>query len=387
MFGPFGVGASTPPAPPPVVEALIDSLLARVDDTCETGITRAQARRLLESACGIVNAQRLVELREATLTVAADTPFIELSATLPDLVRLVELRDGERELDREDWRTLLYGDAAPLALADRPEAWALPGRDELLVWPPLKQAQDLVAVYAYQPDLAASIQFEDSVVGEVLDVAEMLMLVRQRSVPRLVALASRLPPAALPPEEHTTSSTETGAAMVDELLARLDDTEAVGLSRADAIRLLEAAAGIVNASLLVELTEATLTVNADDPFIELSASLPDLVRVVEITEGDGDSQRELDREPWAPLLYGEPDPLKLGDRLESWSLLGRDLLVLLPPLKAASTVTVSYAAKPTIADDATSFSGYGMEQTVRLAEMMALARARDERLAGMLEAI
>jgi len=363
-------------------------LLARAgDDPVRSwGTSRVQATRLIEKAAGIVNAQTRELLREEDITISADSPFVVLSTALPDCVRVVEVRDGDREIDEVDAREELAGAYEPLARGPRPVSWSMLGRDTLALLPPLTASTTVTVVYAYEPDYGGCSQFDNPTMGKILQVAEMLMAVRSSNAARLLELLGEGPPAApiVGPGTYRTSVQDA----VSDLLARAGDPDAFGTTREQALRLIEKALGIVQANMPDTTTTASLAVGADDPFHPLSAEIPDCARVVRVLDDTGAGDREIDRGDPRAVLYGGHEPLGPGDRIEQWGMIGRDLLFLWPPLVASQTVTVVYSQEQDLSDGAATLESDSLGRVLMVAEMLMCVRTGNAaRLTEMLGAI
>lgn len=125
--------------------------------------------------------------------------------------------------------------------------------------------------------------------------------------------------------------------LVDTVLRRVRDVQGSAHPRALVRWLLSMAQQLVNARFDNALDTATFTTEPQRQIYPLAAGFPTSVRVIAVRQ-DG---RDLGAVPWADLIQLDRRwHRRAGPRLETWSPIGRDLLVLHPALATAATVDV-----------------------------------------------
>jgi len=130
--------------------------------------------------------------------------------------------------------------------------------------------------------------------------------------------------------------------LVDQLLARVRDTHALGTSRVTCRLLLTHLQRIVNArdgyvvdTLSFPTVPYQQIYKVSDP-----AQAPAALRMLGVQEGARDLKKVLWKEFW---YFDRAWGRAIGPQFELWSMIGRDLLVLWPSKPAADTVTLVYA--------------------------------------------
>lgn len=100
---------------------------------------------------------------------------------------------------------------------------------------------------------------------------------------------------------------------------------------------------IMNGMMGGYITSATLTVQPQLPVYSISGSLPSALKIVDIRDASG---RSLDGPvPYETLKYLSFDWWReTGPEPRSYSIVGKDLLIIRPQLIMAATVTVVYIA-------------------------------------------
>lgn len=139
---------------------------------------------------------------------------------------------------------------------------------------------------------------------------------------------------------------KTVGPLVDELLLRLRDTGAASISRAQARRAVAYGVGYAAVSTTDTLEALTLTTERQRLFYNLTETSERIIRVVRAT---------VDNRDLAPADFGvlggidRCDWLRdTGDRLESFTQVGKRVLVLYPAIDRTDTVTLYCKTFPTL---------------------------------------
>lgn len=170
-----------------------DILRARIDDDLATGTDDDALEFLIERAATVVNISRLDIVRDKTVTLTGGQPFHQITDLGRDIARIIGVRVDDRDLDLVSWPQITWSDnEALIESTNRPEQWTVLGGDLLVVHP--VQAADLSVQLIYAPviDIVDCGQFEDRSIGMVLDMAEMLLMVRTRETALLQQMMDRL---------------------------------------------------------------------------------------------------------------------------------------------------------------------------------------------------
>lgn len=125
--------------------------------------------------------------------------------------------------------------------------------------------------------------------------------------------------------------------------ARARDPGMAATAKATVYGLLSRLQTIVNGATEAVIQTATLTAYPNTPAYSISGNLPSALRIVDVRDAMG---RSLDGPiPFRSLAWLNREWWReTGPELRSWSLVGRDLLILRPNLTVQQTVTVAYAA-------------------------------------------
>ncbi len=137
--------------------------------------------------------------------------------------------------------------------------------------------------------------------------------------------------------------------LVDTALQRVRDPGGLAHSRALVRLVLTHLQRILNAKFGVVVESRTLTTVPRQQVYPIAALTAETLRVISVREG----VRDLIRVAWPELWYQDRNwPFRVEDRHESFSVIGRDLLVIYPAKPAASTVTLICATlTATLTDD------------------------------------
>lgn len=178
--------------------ALIDELSRRLRDLTSTGYPRADILDILNRTQRALNARLGLVHTSATFTTAT-TPLYSVDAIDTDIVRIVDVRDDERPLQRVPWPTLVHQDAKWLRLKGTPEVWSPIGRTMIAVIPTPNIARDLTAISIKMTTNLADagapvIDIPDDFKPILLDLAEAVLLVRAREFKMIEAALTRVLP-------------------------------------------------------------------------------------------------------------------------------------------------------------------------------------------------
>ena len=191
---------------PNTAATLLDILARRVRDPSNVAHPRDFARDVLSRCQRVLNASLELVTREDTLVLAAGTPQVyNVTATLPNAIRLVAIREGTRQLARVDWAMLGAADPGwPLRLADSFVAWSLVGRDRLLLYPGVPQTGGRETVTVVSVGLTTvlsadttELQLPNHTHTLLLDLAEAVLLLRDRQFESFDDVVERLAPRAV----------------------------------------------------------------------------------------------------------------------------------------------------------------------------------------------
>lgn len=131
----------------------------------------------------------------------------------------------------------------------------------------------------------------------------------------------------------------TAQELTDDLLRRVRDAGGGMHSRTFTRSIISKVQQMVNAKYRNVLASTTLTVEKLRQIYSISTSLPTAVFVDAVRDGT----RDVSYTRWRELSYSDPQWFRRqGSRIETFSLVGRDLLVLHPALPVASSVTVVF---------------------------------------------
>ena len=164
---------------------LITELSRKVRDTANAGYTRVLVLDVLNRAQRSVNARLGLVHTTATFS-TTNSPIYDIPTIATDIVRIIAVRDANRELDRVEWRDLVHQDRRWLrARGPTPYVWTTVGRELLLVVPAPQLATTLTTVYVQQTanmdDGAVTLlAIPDEYKPILLDVGEAILLFKAR---------------------------------------------------------------------------------------------------------------------------------------------------------------------------------------------------------------
>lgn len=165
--------------------------------------------------------------------------------------------------------------------------------------------------------------------------------------------------------------------LTDNLLRRLRDPGAVGLSRDFVRSMLSESQRFVNAGLRRMKETVSLTTNPNQQFYNITALLPDAIRIENVREGGRDLRKTTLR---ALSQISTKFHREVGDSFRHFALVGRDLLVVYPSKAIESSVDVVYTRLTTelVNDDvAIEIPDDDMVQASDLAQIIMLIKMRE----------
>lgn len=171
---------------------------------------------------------------------------------------------------------------------------------------------------------------------------------------------------------------EPAGSLVSTLLRRVRDPQGAMHDRVTVARpFLSHAQRLVNAGLRAVIGEAVLVTEPYRLIYPVAALLPNAVHIESVREAD----RDLADVTWESLWHTDGSWFRrTGDRFEAFARIGRDLLVVYPAKKVASSITVVYTAlTANLTQDsiATDLDDTLHAPMLALAESLLYLRARD----------
>lgn len=169
---------------------------------------------------------------------------------------------------------------------------------------------------------------------------------------------------------------EVAGTLIDTILQRIRDPQGSAHSR-DLVRsLLSHSQRMVNARTKSVLETLALTTDPNRLFYPIAALVPNAIRV-EAVRSEG---RDLSKCDWRSYQFVDAGWFRaVSDRFETWSLVGRDLLVIYPAKAITSSVDVVYSklTNDLVAEDtATEIPDDDLPAVVDLMEAILLAKQR-----------
>lgn len=165
--------------------------------------------------------------------------------------------------------------------------------------------------------------------------------------------------------------------LTDNLLRRLRDPEATGLSRPFVRRILSDSQRFVNGGFRRTKETETLTTNAHQQFYKIQDLLPNVLRIEKVRENGRDLRKCSLRELCSISTKWHRE---VDGRFRHFALIGRDLLVVYPSKPFASSVEVVYT-KLTAALDSDDIEveipDDDMVQASDLAQIIMLTKMRE----------
>ena len=188
---------------PDTAGTLLDVLARRVRDPGNIAHPRDFARDVLSRCQQALNAGLGFVTREDTLILDAVTPQVyNLTAKLPNAIRLLAIREGTRQLAKVGWMMLGAVDSRwPLRVGATFTAWSLIGRDRLLLYPSVSQTGGRETMTVVSVGLTTALtadttelQLPNHTHTLLLDLAEAVLLLRDRQLESVGPLVQRLGP-------------------------------------------------------------------------------------------------------------------------------------------------------------------------------------------------
>ncbi len=172
----------------------------------------------------------------------------------------------------------------------------------------------------------------------------------------------------------------TAGDLTTEVLARVRDANGVMHTASFVRSRLSDAQRCLNALLGFVVGSGTMTIGARQNFYVISTAVPSAIRITSLRGGS--TIRDIGKLPSlnSLLIYGPTWPQKIGDYIETWTLIGRDVLVHYPALNSSGSIGVYYhklTTALTATGTALEFSPDQDGLVVTLAEAILLLRQRD----------
>lgn len=176
---------------------LVDTVLRRVRDPQGSAHSRSLVRWLLSLAQQIANGGLRSVLSTVSFTTAPLQQIYSMTALVPSAIRIVAVREGDRNLAPVAWGELSQVDRHwSRRVGDRYEVWAPIGRDLFVLHPAQPSSATVVLVVA---KLTNSLTVDTSVVElpddaqpVMLDLTEALLNLKNRSQEPGAAALERL---------------------------------------------------------------------------------------------------------------------------------------------------------------------------------------------------
>lgn len=172
----------------------------------------------------------------------------------------------------------------------------------------------------------------------------------------------------------------TAGDLTTEVLARVRDVGGVMHTASFVRSRLSDAQRCLNALLGFVVASSIMTFSRQQNFYLVSTSLPSAIRVLSLRGGG--TIRDIGRLPSLEslLIYGPTWPQKIGDYVESWTTVGRDILVCYPTLLSNGALGVYYHKLTNALTSTSTNMEFAPDQdgvVVTLTEAILLLRQRD----------
>lgn len=183
---------------PETSDTLTSTLLARVRDPQGLATSRLEAAQFLTHAQRLVNIGMPQALDSSPLVLERLRMVYPVSGLLPLSGKVLGARDADgRPLPLVEWRALKWQSPTWFRdIGDRPLTISRLGRDSIVVYPALHQTQTITVLSAkVTSDLTAvavPVETTELFVGMVLDIGELLILLKQRHMYAMQPIAARL---------------------------------------------------------------------------------------------------------------------------------------------------------------------------------------------------
>jgi hypothetical protein len=164
---------------------LITELSRKVRDTANAGYTRVLVLDVLNRAQRSINA-RLGLVHSTAAFTTTNSPIYDIPTIAADVVRVIAVRDNNRELDQVMWHDLVHQDRKWYRLrGPRALAFSTIGRELLVVIPAPQIATSLTAVYVQQTanmddGAVTPLAIPDEYKPILLDLGEAILMFKAR---------------------------------------------------------------------------------------------------------------------------------------------------------------------------------------------------------------
>ena len=181
---------------------LADTLLLRVRDPDATAHARPFVLRLLTQCQRLINAETRAVLSSADLTADASSTILDIQHLLPWAIRVETIRDGIRDVQRcGSWHEIAGSDRYWLKrTAGRPVVWCHFTPARILLYPAPIDPMTLTLIYTLKTNILTEttpLQLPFNLEPAILDLAEEIILVRQRLFLSIKPVAERFEQALL----------------------------------------------------------------------------------------------------------------------------------------------------------------------------------------------
>jgi len=186
---------------PTTAGELADILLLRVRDPDGTAHERSMVLRLLAECQRLVNAETRALLAELPVTIDSTNTVVDVQRLMPWALRIETIRDGIRDLHRcSSWRQLAQADRLWLRrTGGRVQQWCHFTPARILLYPVPVDPTVLTFVYTLRTsDFTLDsdlVQLPVNLEPAILDLAEQVLLMRQRLFLSIPPAAERFPQA------------------------------------------------------------------------------------------------------------------------------------------------------------------------------------------------
>lgn len=181
------------------VQELEDTLLARIrGETAGASYSQSLAHRVLSYCQQFVSIRFNAAVESDTLNTSGRQQIYDIRSYIPRVGRILAVRDGDRDLDfMLDWRELWYSGRRWFRRIDsQPNAFALIGHDLLVVHPAKEENSTVTVIHAKMTDQFVNpsdvVEVDDDDVPHVLDIAEAILLLRERRMEPLQSVLQNL---------------------------------------------------------------------------------------------------------------------------------------------------------------------------------------------------
>lgn len=155
-------------------------------------------RRILSLGQQVLSIGSKLVITSGTLPVEKQRQIFPIRDYLADVGQVLAVRDGNRDLDfMTNWRELLYSDRSWFRrIGPKHKSFALVGHDLIIVHPARPINTTLTVVYSKLTTEFTSegdtVELPDDDTPKLLELAEALLLLRERRLDSISAVVSRL---------------------------------------------------------------------------------------------------------------------------------------------------------------------------------------------------